>query len=261
MRILKAPFRAIGAKDESVKFLLEHLPKSKVYCEPYGGSGVVLLNKSRCETEVFNDAYSGVTDFYKCLRDPEKLVALVARLELTVHSREEFKECLETWENIEDSVERAARWYYMIEASRIHRGAKFRDRLPGEINAKLPHFAAAHERFQGVIIENLEGFKCIQKYDSPDTVFYLDPPYVGARASLYNNDCDQYRLMDVISKLKGFVAVSSYHCTLYDSIEWNEIHESPKTIGVRGGRFKFKEQLFIKKARRQRRSQASFFRR
>ena len=34
-----------------------------------------------------------------------------------------------------------------------------------------------HERLRTVIIENLDWQKCIDSYDDPRTVMYLDPPY------------------------------------------------------------------------------------
>jgi DNA adenine methylase len=36
-----------------------------------------------------------------------------------------------------------------------------------------------HERLAGVVIENLEWMDFIDRYDRPETLFYLDPPYFG----------------------------------------------------------------------------------
>lgn len=39
------------------------------------------------------------------------------------------------------------------------------------------HLSAAHLRLSSVYVENLPWFKCVERYDRPHTLFYMDPPY------------------------------------------------------------------------------------
>ena len=65
---------------------------------------------------------------------------------------------------------------------------------------------AAHERLAGVVIERLPRHELLTRYDRPDTLFYLDPPYWGCEteygAGLFARE-DFERLATVLARLKG----------------------------------------------------------
>ena len=210
---LRAPFGYPGGKSRSLKEILPHLPYRKKWIDVFGGSGIVTLNRSISPLEIYNDRYSGVVAFYRVLRDPTLVTRLIERLALTVHSREEFLWCRETWENCDDDVERAARWFYMIDASVINKGCAFaratKSAFSPNIHKSLESFWPIHERFKHVIIENLDWSQCFQDFDSSDAVFYCDPPYVETDQSAYKhrfNEQDHKNLLSVIHNSQGFVA-------------------------------------------------------
>ncbi len=228
---IKAPFNYPGNKKESLDNLLPLLPRTDVWVDVFGGTGVVTLNRSPSRLEVFNDRWSGLVSFYRCIRDNQKLDQLIERLRLCVHSREEFMWCKTTWENCDDDVERAARWYYMIQCSFACRG-KFFGRILGpatpiarKISDNLPLFQEVHMRFRDVQIENLDFRECFKDYDSSQTVFYLDPPYYENNIYAVNfTKQDHVEMLDKVFKLKGFVALSGYKNDLYDKFPWDSIH-------------------------------------
>ena len=228
--IRRAPFGWPGGKSKSVKNIIPLLPETDRYVEAYGGSGVVMFNRKPSKLEVFNDKHSGITSFYRCLSDPDLFNQLIERLEATVHSREEFAFCKDTWENANSHVERAARWYYMVRYSFSQLGRNFgratnpRCRLAGAIRSKLPDFAWYHQRLNKVQIENRDALLLLREYDHPETVFYLDPPYINAYKGTYAHelsDADHNRLLETIAGLKGFVALSGFPNQLYDSFKWD----------------------------------------
>ena len=232
--ILHAPFGYPGGKSRSVKHILPHLPYRNVYVEPFGGSGAILLARQPSKIEVFNDRYAGVTDFYRCLRNPVMLNTLIDWLELTVQSREEFLGCRDTWIDTEEITERAARWYFMTMYSfgalgrNFGRATKGPTTSAGIIQRKLKLFHKIHERFVNVIVENRDALKLIPEFDSDDTVFYLDPPYVDAHAGIYKNEMtvdDHRELIEIIFSLDGFVAVSGFPNPLYSKNPWDDIIE------------------------------------
>jgi DNA adenine methylase len=230
----RAPFGWVGGKSRSLKYLLPHIPYRRCYVEPFGGSGVVMLNRNPSPLEVFNDRHSGVVAFYRCIRDPEKLGQLIDRLELTIHSREEFIWCKQTFKDVVDDVERAARWYYMIETSFSNKGqywgrVRYGKNTSNKISNKLKEFDRIHDRFRNVQVENQNWRQIILDYDSHDTVFYCDPPYLGTDTSLYDGLVfkrdDHIQLLETLQDLNGIVVLSGYPNLLYDDYKWDERYE------------------------------------
>lgn len=231
--IIKAPFPYPGGKSRSIEQITQHLPSNHCYVSVFGGSGCDILARKPSRLEVFNDRYSAITDFYRVIRDEKLCEKLIERLDLTIHSREEFYWCKETWEKQEDIVERAARWYYLTMYSFTSvgrcfgRSVKPGTRFAGKLRNHLEDFPIIHERFKHVQIENLDWYDCVMDYDDPDTVFYLDPDYVDT-TGVYKHSMsidDHRRMLDVIFSLEGFVAVSGYPNPLYDNQNWDGRHE------------------------------------
>ena len=88
----------------------------------------------------------------------------------------------------------------------------------------LGHFEEIAARLRNVVIEHRDVFEVIARFDSPTTLFYLDPPYnAEARAStgqyLYEfSDEQHFRLASVLRLAKGYVAVSGYSSALTDRL-------------------------------------------
>lgn len=227
---VRAPFGWPGGKWRSLSQILPRLRYSKGYIEPCGGSGVILINRRKSDLEVFNDRYAGVVAFYRCLRESVKCQALVDRLRLTVHSREEFIWCRDSWENPSSDVERAARWYYMLRMSFSQLGRNFGRATHGfpqqarALQRSLKHFAAISQRFEEVQVENQDAVQCILDYSHPDHSFYVDPDYMDSDPGIYAHRVSHERLLDTIFASKGFFAVSGYANPLYDSYPWDERH-------------------------------------
>lgn len=75
-----------GGKFNHLNWLLPLLPKTQHYCEPYGGSAAVLLNRKPSSVETYNDIDGEVVNFFNVLRnEPEKLIKAIG---LTPFSRE-----------------------------------------------------------------------------------------------------------------------------------------------------------------------------
>lgn len=273
-KILRAPMSYPGGKNKLAPKIIEYLPYYGKYVEPFGGSAAVLLSRRKDKLEVFNDRYAGVVAFYRCLRDKNKTDQLKNLLNLTVHSREEFQWCKESWHKDQLSdVERAARWYYMTMYSFSRLGRNFgrsttcTARLPS-IRDIVPQFDEIHERFKYVQVENQDWYDCLIEYDSPETVFYLDPPYLATSKGAYKEDMthdDHVTLIKTIDSLDGFVALSGYDNDLYNSLDWDdkiewEVSSTMKSYSYSGknnkkqlegleNREKKQEILWIKEAR------------
>jgi len=270
-KILRAPFGYPGGKSRSIKNILPHLPYRTKYIEPFGGSGAVLLARNASKLEVFNDRYAGVVAFYRCIRDPALYSKLCQWLELTIHAKEEFVWCKETWKDVDDPIERAGRWYYMIQSSFGSIGRNWgrqttKSSMAGKIRNKLAIFPEIHARFHKVQVENLDWEDCIREYDSHDAVIYCDPPYVDVNRGTYKNEMSIERHREFIAcvmKCKAHVVVSGYSNPLYEENEWDDRlewdafvsiqsvvnSEKNKKAGINTKREHAKEVLWIREAR------------
>jgi DNA adenine methylase len=230
--ILKAPFGYPGGKTRSLMQILPHLPYRKSFLDVCGGAGNVILSRRPSKLEVYNDRFGGVTDFYRCIKDPVLFDKLTDWLDHTVHSREEFWFCKNTWENHQDIVERAARWYYMTMYSFGAQGRNFgrsvshATNISGKVRARIPDFQKVHERFRNILIENQDVRVLLKDFDSEDAVFYIDPPYFGTYKEFYPTimtEKDHVEMLDMVFKMKGFVAVSGYQNEVYKSYKWDQV--------------------------------------
>lgn len=241
-----------GGKYSHLDWLLPLLPICHHYCEPFGGSGAVLLNRPPSPVETYNDLDGEVANFFRVLReDKEKLIEAIG---LTPFSREEFDiACAIDPE--QNYLERARRFF--VRARQVRTGLAQTASLGRWANCKntsragmsdvisrwlgsiedLPEIA---ERLLRVQIENRPALNVIQLYDSPDTLFYCDPPYVhltrGDNSSYgYEMTDDEHRdLAKVLNSVQGRAAISNYQCELMDELypasKWIKTVAAEKTI-------------------------------
>jgi DNA adenine methylase len=77
-----------GGKYSHLDWLLPLLPVEHHYCEPFGGSAAVLLNREPAPVETYNDTDSEVVNFFRVLREQKD--ALIYAIGMTPFSREEY---------------------------------------------------------------------------------------------------------------------------------------------------------------------------
>lgn len=253
---IKAPFAWAGGKTKSLGKLLVEIPLGQKYIEVFGGSGVHLINREPVALEVFNDRYSGVFEFYRCLKDNNLYKELCEELEHSCYSRQEFHYCRDRWGEEKDIAKRAAMWYYMIRCSFGSVGRAFGTVIkptsnhPQRFFNSLANFEPVHNRLRNTIIENLDWEECMKQYDSPDAIFYCDPPYLGTEISQYKCDFmeeDHKTLCRVIFDCDGYVALSGYANSIYDSFDWDDVLSWRVRVTVGGGCTKYADEcLYIK---------------
>jgi DNA adenine methylase len=225
-------FGYYGGKYSHLDWLLPLLPTQGIthYCEPFAGSGAVLINREPSLVETYNDLDGEVVNFFRVLREQKDV--LIAQLELTPFSRLEYVQALNVTEKISD-LERARRFY--IRARQTMLGLA-QSASPGRWayciepggtavqrwNNGIPKLADVANRLLRVQIENLPALDIINRYDTPNTLFYIDPPYVfstrNGASNEYSNeltDDDHSKLAQALMVCRGKVAVSGYDGGLY----------------------------------------------
>jgi DNA adenine methylase len=96
----------------------------------------------------------------------------------------------------------------------------------GEWRAAIKNLAAVADRMRKVQIEHDDALKVIKNFDSPDTLFYCDPPYPGECRSRQHRQCyaqeltanDHVHLFNALNRIKGLALVSTYPNDLYAEI-------------------------------------------
>ena len=226
-----------GGKFSHLEWLLPLLPKSHHYCEPFAGSGAVLLNRPPSAVETYNDIDGDVVNFFRVLRDRGD--DLIRSISLTPFSREEFHIAITgSTQGISD-VERARRFYIRARQARsglaqtatLGRWANCKDTsragMAGVVSRWLGGVDALDdisERLQRVQIENRPALDIIRLYDSPGTLFYCDPPYLhstrgDSKAYGYEMaDTDHEALASTLNSIRGKAAVSGYRNDTMDTL-------------------------------------------
>lgn len=238
-----------GGKYSHLDWVLPLLPDSHHYCEPFGGSAAILLNRKPSPVETYNDLDGDVVTFFRILREqPDELIRL---LSLTPFSREEFYLSLKNGDENISNIERARRFF--VRARQVRTGLAQTATLGRWANCKntsragmsgvvsrwlgsvrdLPEIA---NRLLRVQIESRPANEVIRLYDDEGTLFYCDPPYPhnsrgDDKAYLFEmNDDDHKELSSILNRCKGKVAVSGYRCDLMETLygEWRRVDAKPK---------------------------------
>lgn len=186
-----APFPYLGGKGKQLDNIFSVMP-TRIYhlVDVFGGAGNVTFGAShKASIRTYNDIDGHLVNFMRCLRDkPEELII---SLELTLHSRAEYKSALLDEPGITD-IERARRTFVLLTQSIGRNTSQFggwstditvgrhgmsqgTHRILSRIKC-LPELIADLRKVQ---IEQLEYQDILTKYASPSTFFYLDPPYLA----------------------------------------------------------------------------------
>lgn len=238
-----------GGKFNHLTWLLPLLPDCHHYCEPFGGSAAVLLNREPSPVETYNDMDGEVVNFFRVLRD--RTDDLVKAIALTPFSREEFYKAVSTDDAALSEVERARLFFVRARQARtglaqtasLGRWANCKNTSRAGMSGVVSRWLGSVEdlpeialRLLRVQIENRPAIDVIRLYDSPGTLFYCDPPYIHETrgdSNAYGFEMDErahWELARVLRNCKGKAAVSGYQCGLMDKLYkgWRRYEAIPK---------------------------------
>lgn len=226
-----------GGKFSHLDWLLPLLPRSHHYCEPFAGSAAVLLNRHPASVETYNDIDGDVVNFFRILRDRHE--DLKRAIALTPFSREEFHRAINGPAIGISDLERARRFYIRARQARtglaqtatLGRWANCKNTsragMSGVVSRWLGGVEALDdiaERLLRVQIENRPAVDIIRLYDSADTLFYCDPPYLHETrgdSNAYGFEMDtagHEELAAALWKINGKAAISGYRCAAMDKL-------------------------------------------
>lgn len=242
--------RYFGGKWRIAPWIISHFPPHRIYVEPFGGAASVLMRKPRTYAEVYNDLDGGIVEVFRVLRDPVAAAELERRLRMTPFARDEFNEA---YEPTDDPIEHARRMMirsFMGFGSGGHNPEKGRTgfRACSNRSGTTPahdwaNFAACiptfTERLRGVVIENRDASEVMQQHDTPETLHFVDPPYVHSTRTLKHGyqhemtDEQHEQLCEVLANLQGMVILCGYANPIYERIGWTHTTHATHADGAR----------------------------
>lgn len=228
-----------GGKWMLAPWVLSYFPPHRVYVEPFGGAASVLMRKAPAYAEIYNDLDDDAVNLFRVLRS-DRADELINMLRLTPFAATEFAAA---YEQSDDDLERARRLvvrsYQGFGSNAVHRKSGFRSNsnrsgtTPAHDWANYPDaLAAIVKRLRGVCILCRDASEVMAAHDGPETLHYVDPPYVMATRTDAGDDYaheltdDQHvKLLAFLRTLQGKVILSGYPCALYDAAlpDWHRV--------------------------------------
>lgn len=207
------PAAYIGGKRQLARRICDQIMKvpHSIYAEPFVGMGGVFFRRNLVpRAEFINDRSGDVANLFRILQRHYPQFMDTLRFQIT--SRREFERLKISDPTTLTDLERAARFLYL---QRLTFGGKVAGRSFGidhsrgsrfNLTTLAPLLQDVHERLVSVVIENLDWLAFIDRYDRPETLFYLDPPYWGAEdyygKAMFGRD--QFEVMaERLGHLKG----------------------------------------------------------
>lgn len=224
-----------GGKNRICDMLNNLMPQSKIFIEPFIGSGSTILNRGRSEIEIVNDFDPAVSNLYKVLSDKNKGKELLEKIFQLQYDERLFKTAREyqreNFKGIND-IDKALLTFVLVSQSfnntrkQFSRGEYNTESYQRKIRSNLPRI---YERLQGVQVFNKNALDIIKEViKNPDVQMYLDPPYLhslrgeGADKVYFKEmeDIDHIRMLETIQDAKCRILLSGYHSDkedLYDT--------------------------------------------
>lgn len=252
---MRPVLRYHGGKWLLADWIIAHLPPHRVYVEPFGGAASVLLRKQRSYAEVYNDLDGEIVSVFRVLRNKDQAAELERQIRFTPFARVEFVDSYEPHDSPIEQARRTILRSFMGFGSPAASGHStgFRSNsnrsgtTPAHDWANLPDSIAEWtDRMRGVVIENKDAADLLRQHDGPETLFYVDPPYVLSTRQLnagkpgkgyrFEMTDEQHRVLaDALHSLNGMVVLSGYPCDLYDELfgDWQSVSRKALADGAR----------------------------
>ncbi len=224
---LRPPFGWIGGKAKLAQYIVDLMPEHKRYIEVFGGGLSVLYAKPKIKgsgsskySEIINDINGDLINLHKIIQNKPQTFRILLNQYLC--SRELFYKIKNKEIKARNDIERAVFYYYLLSFSFASKGDNFamcKSRPPKNI---YKDYSVWSERLKGVCIENMNFEKIIKEYDNKDSLFYLDPPYVGTENYYTIQDgfgLEQHkRLAEILKNIQGKFILSYNNCDLVSNL-------------------------------------------
>jgi ATP-dependent DNA ligase/site-specific DNA-adenine methylase len=197
-------FGSSGGKSRVAAFLVSLIPEHKTFVEPFAGGAAVFWKKEQSVREVLNDADTEIAFAYQFIRDVTEEQVTKLKQQYWEPSKELFFKLRDS-KAPSDPVERFYRFMYVLYHSygRSMKTFGYQKRPPMICNRLMKH----KERLKGVIVRSGDYKEVMKEFDSPETFYFLDPPYPGEWAGPQGihhwKEADVKGFSEFLNTLKG----------------------------------------------------------
>jgi len=217
-----------GGKQRIASWICEYIPKHTVYVEPFAGSAAVFfkkqypkINNTDYYREVLNDTNEVLITLYRVASDPMLQNEFINRLDYIPFSQkihDKSKELNKSgYPNCSDLD--IAVWFYInINQSFGHEQhggwsfGKYGSNNARVFHNKIKNLPKIIDRLNGVYIDCNDAIDVINRWDSPQTFFYCDPPYIDTDQGHYSGyTIEQFQeLINTLDNIQGSFLLSHY---------------------------------------------------
>ena len=204
---MRSLFPYVGGKHRAAKKLISLFAEHRCYVEPFAGAANVLFAKEPSKVEVLNDVNGELINVFRVVRwHPDEFVRELAFI---THSRQEFLDYHDQ-PGLTD-IQRAARHWFKLKATFGGTGPSGHKSFSTGTQRKaivrndaFETIWQAHERLDGVFIENDDFQKVIKRFNRKYSFFFCDPPYwQAADYGVPFEWSDHERLVKTLRNIKG----------------------------------------------------------
>jgi DNA adenine methylase len=218
---MRTPITYYGGKQRIAPTVISMMPKHRIYCEPFFGGGAVFFRKPQKGIEVINDHDNNLINFYLCTQN--RFDELRDLIHQTLHSEAMYRHATDVWNGRTeaDDIEKAWAVWLITNGSyggSMNGGWRWCNGIRGGhagtlIKNKREAFSGnLHQRLLEVQISCRDALSVIRDRDTPETFFYLDPPYPGCNQQHYSGYThgNLEELLRILTKIKGKFILSNY---------------------------------------------------
>jgi DNA adenine methylase len=222
----KPPFSYYGGKQKMAAKICALMPAHTVYVEPFCGSAAVFFMKglpqnknSNHYRETLNDTNGLIINFFRVMQNKRQQAELIERLEYTLYAQDDYKYSkLLCRDIVDDPVLMAWAWYVNVNfsfANKLNAGfgtANYSRELAITHYNRVERIKMYRDRLKCTTIMNEPALRIIERFDSPQTLHYVDPPYPETNQGHYSGFTQQdfEQLIDRLKSCKGAVLLSCY---------------------------------------------------
>jgi DNA adenine methylase len=248
---MKTCIKYWGGKQQLAHQIIASFPSHTCYVEPFFGGGAVFFEKPKAKVEIINDVNDNIINFYRVIK--RQFDALQDEVDVTLYSEYQWKQAKQLWEAgfNQDKVLRA--WAVFVLSHQSFSSNMGNSWAFSDTQNEARRFKNVKDYFDRKYVQRLDNvqifcrdaLKVIEVVDSPETLYFVDPPYINTSMGHYGGytEAQFAQLLDLLGKIKGKFLLTTFPSAILADYtarnRWNTVeHVMHKAASVTAGEMK-----------------------